>query len=277
MSHQTGTFVGAKDVELFYQWWRPSSAPQGTLVVVHGFGEHSGRYRFLVEWMLDKGYTVYGFDLRGHGRSPGKRGHINAWADLREDVRRFLRLVEAKESPGPLYLMGHSLGGLIVLECALRGLLGLRGVVASAPALGRASMKGWLVYLAKFMSVVWPSFSIQVEVDASALSRDPEVVKAYKDDPLVHRRASARFGAEMFQAQSWTMAHAKEFPFPLLMLQGGADNLAPIQATRTFYGRVLLRDKELRVYRNGYHELHNDIHKEQVMEDLCEWMDSHKG
>jgi len=277
MGHQTGTFMGASDTELFYQRWNPSSRSRGVLVLVHGFGEHSGRYSYLVQWMLERDYTIYAFDLRGHGNSPGRRGHINGWHEFREDLRRFLRLVEAMESPSPLYLVGHSLGGLIVLECALRGLLGLRGIIACAPAIGRPPVKPGLMQLAWVMSMIWPTFSVKVDIDPSKLSRDPEVVRAYKEDPLVHNRASARFGAQMELARSWTMAHAREFPFPLLMLHGGADKLASAEASRVFYGRVISRDKELRIYRGGYHELHNDIHREQVLEDMCEWLEEHTG
>jgi len=275
MSHQTGSFTGSGDLELFYQRWRPGGEARATLVIVHGFGEHSGRYGYLVERLLAQGCVLYAFDLRGHGQSPGPRGHINSWAQFREDLRRFLRLVEAMETPAPLYLMGHSLGGLIVLECALRGLLGLRGIIASAPALARPPVPTPLLVAATIMSRIWPTLSFQVPLDPSKLSRDPEVVKGYRQDPLVHRRAAARFGAEMQAVRAWSMAHAREFPFPLLMLQGGADSLAPAEASRTFYGRVLSRDKELRVYRNGYHELHNDIHREQVLEDLWAWVEQH--
>ncbi len=272
MSHQTGSFTGSGDLELFYQRWRAGGQAQATLVIVHGFGEHSGRYEYLVERLLSESCCIYAFDLRGHGHSPGPRGHVRSWAQFREDLRRFLRMVEAMEAPAPLYLMGHSLGGLIVLECALRGLLGLRGIIASGPALGRPPVPAWLLMAAGVISRIWPGLSFQVPLDPSKLSRDPEVVKGYKEDPLVHSRASARLGAEMQAARNWTMAHAREFPFPLLLLQGGADRLAPPEASRTFYGRILLRDKELRVYRNGYHELHNDIHKEQVLEDLWAWI-----
>lgn len=275
MSHETGSFTGAGDLELFYQRWRAGTEPSVTLVMVHGFGEHSGRYGHLVEWMVSQGCSVYGFDLRGHGRSPGPRGHIRAWAEFREDLRRFLRLVEAMEAPTPLFLMGHSLGGLIVLECALRGLLGLRGIIASAPSLGQPPVSPMLLVAASVLSRIWPEASFKVRLDPARLSRDPEVIKAYREDPLVHQRASARFGAEMQQARIWTMAHAREFPFPLLLLHGGADRLAPAEASRIFYGRVISRDKELRIYRNGHHESHNDIHREQVLEDLWRWIQEH--
>lgn len=275
MSHESGSFTGAGDLELFYQRWRAGTEPSATLVIVHGFGEHSGRYEHLVEWMVSQGCNVYGFDLRGHGRSPGPRGHIRAWAEFREDLRRFLRLVEAMEAPTPLFLMGHSLGGLIVLECALRGLLGLRGIIASAPALGQPPVSPMLLVAASVLSRIWPGASFRVFLDPARLSRDPEVIKAYRQDPLVHQRASARFGFEMQEARSWTMAHAREFPFPLLILHGGADRLAPADTSRIFYGRVISRDKELRIYRGGYHEPHNDIHREQVLDDLWRWIQDH--
>lgn len=275
MGHETGTFAGAGDLELFYQRWLPGREPNAVLVIVHGFGEHSGRYGYLVDWMVSRGCSVYGFDLPGHGRSPGPRGHIKAWAEFREDLRRFLRLVEAMEAPSPLFLLGHSMGGLVVLECALRGLLGLRGIIASAPALGKPPVSDLLLLMGSLLSRIWPAASFKVPLDATALSRDPEVVTGYRQDPLVHQRATARLGSEMDAARQWTMAHAREFPFPILLLHGASDRLAQVEASRIFYGRVISRDKELRIYRNAYHELHNDIHREQVLEDLWRWLQEH--
>jgi alpha-beta hydrolase superfamily lysophospholipase len=275
MNQGEGTFTGAGDLPLFYRCWRPDGDPRGVLAVVHGFGEHSGRYGNLANRLVPRGWAVYGFDHRGHGRSPGQRGHIRFWADYREDVRRFLRFVEAQDVPRPLFLMGHSLGGLIVLECALRGLLGLRGVIASAPALVQTGVSPLLVTASRILSRVWPRFSLEARLDADLISRDPEVVKAYREDPLVHGRGTARLGAEMHRAMLWTRAHAKGFPLPLVILHGGADRLVPVKGSRLFFERITFPDKELRIYKEGYHEPHNDTHREQVLEDLEEWMERH--
>lgn len=135
MAHYTGKFRGAGDLELFYQCWETDVANKANLLIIHGFGEHSGRYMNLVDHLVPRGYTVWGFDHRGHGRSPGQRVHINSWQEFRGDVRSFVQMVREKEQRTPIFIFGHSLGGLIALEFALHYPEGLKGVIASSPAL----------------------------------------------------------------------------------------------------------------------------------------------
>src|SRR5579863_7569397 len=135
MDHSTGTFRGAGEMELAYQRWLPEGTPRAALIIVHGFGEHGGRYMNIVGRLVPTGYAVYALDNRGHGRSPGQRGHINDWSEFRDDLGAFVALVSTEQAGHPLFLLGHSMGGLIVLEYAERHPEGLRGVIASAPLL----------------------------------------------------------------------------------------------------------------------------------------------
>ena len=274
MEHREGTFTGAGGLELVYQCWRPE-APRGVLAIVHGIGEHSGRYPNVVSYLVERGYAVYGFDQRGHGRSPGQRGHVDAFADLREDVQAFLAMVSSAEPGRPLFLMGHSLGGLIVLNYVLYHPEGLQGVIASGPALAQTGVSPFLMSLARFLSRIWPRFSLDTNLDATAISRDQAVVAAYQHDPLVHSKATARLGAEMAAAMEWTQAHAADLHLPLLILHGGADRLVPPEASRVFFENVTFADKERHEYEGGFHEPHNDIHHQQVMADLERWLESH--
>ena len=277
MEHRTGNFAASGGTELYYQCWLPDGEPRAILAIVHGIGEHSGRYQNVVDHLVPRGYGVYGFDHRGHGRSPGPRGHVDAWGDFVEDVDAFLRLVAAQQPGRPLFLLGHSLGGLIVLDYVLHYPDTVQGVIASGPALAQTGASPLLMALARIMSRIAPRLTLDTGLDATAISRDPAVVEAYKQDPLVHGKATARFGAEMDAAMKRTSSRAAELRLPLLILHGGEDRLVPAEASRDFFERVTFADKERHEYEGGYHESHNDIEKERVLADLADWLERHSN
>ena len=274
MEHTEGSFQGSGGLDLHRQSWRPSGETRAALAIVHGMGEHSGRYGNVVDALVPKGYAIHGFDLRGCGRSPGQRGHIDAWSQFRDDVRAFLCLVGEAEPGLPLFLMGHSMGGLIVLDYVLRYSHGLAGTIASAPGLEpRGVAKPWMVGLAKVLTRVWPSFALDVELEAAAISRDPAVVEAYANDPLCHAKGSVRWGTESLAAIRWIKAHPGDLEIPILMLHGTADRLVSPAGTRDFFDAVSIPEKELRLYEDGYHEPHNDVDHEQVLADVRAWLE----
>jgi len=263
-------------LELYYQCWWPEEESQAILAIVHGFGEHSGRYMNVVNHLTSRGYAIYGFDHRGHGRSPGQRGHINEWEEYQEDVRAFLQMISEQESGRPIFLLGHSMGGLIALDYILHHPGGLRGaIISGAPIEPVGGAKPYLVTLARLLSRVWPRFSLSPGLDISAISRDPAVVKAYEEDPLVHGVATVRWGTELLSTIEWVKAHAEEVRIPILLIHGEADRLCSPNGSRSFFEKVTFPDKELLVYPGGYHEPHNDINYEQVMKDLEQWLEKH--
>ncbi len=275
MKHQEGTLSGTAGAELFTQSWQPDGEPRAVLAIVHGIGEHSGRYPNVVDTLVARGLAVYGYDHRGHGRSTGQRGHITRWSEFRQDLGLFLARVRQEQAGRPLFLMGHSLGGLIVLEYVLHDPNGLRAVVASAPAVAQTGASPLLVALSRIMSRLAPTFSLDTGLDASAISRDPAAVRAYTNDPLVHGKATARFGAEFVEAMAWVNAHAVEFQPPLLVIQGTADRLVPAAAVRAFFERVPVADKEFHEYEGYYHECHNDVDWEKPVGELADWLEQH--
>jgi alpha-beta hydrolase superfamily lysophospholipase len=275
MQHTEGSFRGVDGLELYCQAWRPEAAPRAVLAVTHGFGEHSGRYKNVVDHFVPRGYAVYGFDLRGHGRSPGKRGFIRSWSDYRGDTAAFLKMVAEKEPRRPLFLYGHSLGGLIVLDYVLHTPEGLKGVIASGPSLGAPGISPFLLAVSRILSVILPSFAMDTKLDATTISRDPLVVKAYKEDPLVHSMGTARLGGEMNATVLWTQAHAQDIRLPLLIVQGAEDRLAPAPDSRRFFDHVTYADKERIEYPGGFHEPHNDIEHPKVMADIERWVERH--
>lgn len=275
MTHTQGALQCHDGLTLYCQAWRPDGDAKAALAILHGFGEHGGRYTNIVNALVPRGYAVHVFDLRGHGRSPGLRGHVNHWADLRQDAGAFIRMVALREQRRPLFIFGHSLGGLVALEYALRSPGGLSGVIASSPSLGQIGISPLLFALSKVMSRVWPAFSMDTGLDATLLSRDPAVVNAYRTDPLVHSIGSARLGTEITAAREWVQAHAADMRLPLLLIQGSADRLTEPAGGRAFYEKASSADKEHRLYEGAYHELHNDTCREQMLADLAAWLDRH--
>jgi len=275
MEQREGTFSGFEGLALYYQCWRPEGEPKAVLPIVHGAGEHSGRYGNVVDWFVPKGYAVYAFDLRGHGRSPGPRGYVKRWTEFREDVKAFLKFVREQEPGRPMFLLGHSLGGLIALEYVLHYPEELIGVVASGPVLAQVGISSFLLVLARALSGILPRLTLKTGLDATTLSRDPAVVEAYVNDPLVHGLATPRLGTELARAIEWTQAHAAEMQIPCLIIHGSADRLVPPEGSRIFYDKMTLADKERQVFEGYYHEVFNDVGKERVLAAVEAWLERH--
>lgn len=275
MQHWEGTLEGHAGTALYLQRWSMDEPPRAVLGLVHGYGEHSSRYGTVVDYLVPRGYEIWGFDHRGYGRSPGRRGHIESWSEFRGDVRAFVRHMEQERPDRPLFLFGHSLGGLITLEYALHYPEGLRGVVASAPAVGEIGINPVLFQLSRVVSRVWPTYSRDIAPNGHGLSRDPAVGDAMQADPLAHSRASARFGWEMALAIKRTQAAAPRFAIPLLIIHGTEDRIVRPEASKRFFERVTLADKERYELVGGYHEPHNDIDRDRTMGIVARWLERH--
>ena len=277
MEHREGTFQGAGGIELYCQSWRGGEETRAILAIVHGFGEHSGRYANVVNHLTPQGYAVYGFDLRGHGRSPGQRGHINSWDEYREDARAFLQMASQREPNQPVFMLGHSMGALIALDFLLHDPAGLRGaIISGAPLEPVGVAKPILVILARVLSRVWPRFSLPLGLDPKGISRDTEVVKAYQADPMVHGKTTVRWGTEILQTIEWVKAHAAAVSIPIILIHGGSDPLNSPDGTRNFFQKVTFPDKEMKIYPESYHEAHNDLDYGLVIKDMVQWLEGHK-
>ena len=276
MKHYEGKFKSAGNISLFFQKWIPDQVPIAVIVIAHGIGEHSGRYMTIVNHFVPLGYAIYALDHRGHGRSPGKRGHIMRWEIFREDLKHFMQFVRSEQGDKSLYLLGHSLGGLMVLDFALHYPHGLNGVIASSPALAEPNISPALILLSKIMSYIWPALTIKTTLDVTAISHDPAVIEAYQGDPLVHDRGSARLGTEFGLCRKWTLDHAGEFSCPLLIYHGRSDRIVPYQGSVEFFESVNAADKELHLFDNGFHELHHDTDKENLFLLIENWLHKHR-
>lgn len=269
-----GRFEGHNGAPLFRRAWPAAGQARGVIVNVHGLGDHSGLYLTVSEHFTARGFAVHAPDLRGNGRSPGARGHIGSWREYREDLRRFVGLVRGEEPGLPLFLLGHSLGGLIVLDYALHHADGLRGVIASAPPLGRLGVPAPLLLLGRVVSRLWPSFSLETGMDLSGLARDPAIAVEVLADPLFHRKGSARLSTEVTAAIDRVQQGASGFPLPLLVLHGAADRMVPPDGSRELAARARGPGRDVRLieYEGAYHALFADQGRERVLGDVEEWL-----
>ncbi len=274
MQHKEGFFNESEDQRLYYQCWLPRGDARAVVVIVHGFSDHCDRYSNLVKALVKRHLAVYSYDLRGHGRSSGKQGYIEHFDEYRQDTHTFISFVSERHPDHPLFLFGHSMGGLIALDQALYYPERLSGVIASAAHLGNPPVAPVKLTLGRVLSKVWPSFSIDAGLDESALSRDETVVQAYRDDPLVHGQATARLSTELEQAVAETQANASQFKPPLLIYFGTEDRLTNPEDSQRFYNNVRSTDKSIIIYEGGHHENHNDIHSERVVIEVAQWIEA---
>jgi alpha-beta hydrolase superfamily lysophospholipase len=276
MKQLEGWYEGTDGLRLYYRAWQPDGPPAAAMVLLHGLGDHSGLYPMVSDYFLPRGVAVRAPDLRGNGRSPGQRGYIGRWRELRDDLRCFLARVREEIPDAPLFLLGNSLGGLLALDFALEDPAPLRGVIAIAPPLGALGVPAPLLFLGRVLSRVWPRFSLQTGMDLSGLSRDPAVVDEVLADPLFHRRGTARLSTEVTATIARVQAAAPRFPLPVLVLHGEADRMVPPDGSRAFVARVGHPDKRLIVYPGAYHVLLADLDQDRVLADIAEWIDRHR-
>lgn len=260
---------------LYARGWAPEK-PKAVVCLIHGHGEHVGRYEHVAEALTGQGYALLGFDLRGHGRSGGPRGHTPSLEALLEDIDLFWAQVDQRYPGRPRFLYGHSMGGNLVINYALRRHPDLRGVVATGPWLELAFQPPAVqVALGKLMNRLFPAFTQESGLETKALSHDARVVEAYEKDPLVHSKISARLFVSVYEAGRWAMQHASDFPLPLLLMHGEADRITSAEASRRFAAAVPSGRCTLRIWPGLYHEIHNEPEKEQVLQVLLDWLNAH--
>lgn len=268
--------IKSKDgLELFVHAFPSEEPPKAIVCLVHGHGEHIERYEHLASYLNDAQYSMIGFDLRGHGQSGGSRGHTPSYEALLDDIDTFLDEVRKDYPNLPLFLYGHSMGGNLVLNYAMRRKPDVKGVIATGPWLKLAfEPSKTQVMLAKMMQKLFPAFTQNSDLATDALSRDPDVVRAYEEDPYVHDKISARLFMVIHNSGLWALEHAAEFPLPLLLMHGGADRITSAEASKAF-GEKAKEKTDLKIWEGLYHEIHNEPEKEEVFKTIVEWLDAH--
>ncbi|MEP7325132.1 MAG: lysophospholipase [Gemmatimonadota bacterium] len=253
--------------------WLPTEGkPASTIAIAHGFGEYSGLYSEVGQVLADHGSWVTCRDLRGHGLSPGRQGHIQAWSDYRDDVAEMVERLR-RGAPGlPTFLLGNSMGGLIAADYAIHYPEQLHGAILLAPAVGEIGVPAFLMKLSRIFSGIWPTFSLKSGIQRSRLTRDPAAIARLDADPLVHSRGTARLGSEMLDAIARVKQEAPALKVPVLLLQGEADQITSPDSSREFFASVGADDKTLKIYPGAYHNLVIDLVKDEVMTDIDRWI-----
>jgi alpha-beta hydrolase superfamily lysophospholipase len=252
--------------------------PRALIAIVHGLGEHAGRYGALASALVDRRFTVVSLDLPGHGEAAGPRGDAPSWIGLRDLVIPAMFTV-TRGMPGqppdlPVVLLGHSMGGLLALDYALAHPKSLLGLVLSAPALKSNPPPGWKVALARMAKVIAPTVGFPDGISEAGISRDPEVRKRREDDPLVHGKITPRLYFGLVEARRRVMAESRRLAIPTLILHGAADRVVDPTGSLEFNGLAPHGMVRLITYRDGFHEVFNDLDREQVIKDVVGWLDA---
>ncbi len=269
------TWKSADGLDMYARTWQPESAPKAAIALVHGLGEHIGRYNHVAAALTAGGYALLGFDLRGHGKSGGPRGHTPAYETLMDDITAFLGQVELRHPGLPRFLYGHSLGGNLVLNYGLRCHPDLRGVIATDPWLELAFQPPAVqVTLGRLMNRISPTFAQKSGLNTKGLSHDQAVVTAYEHDPLVHDKITARLFVSAYESGLWALDHAAEFPLPLLLMHGAVDPITSAKASQEFARRAGGK-VTLKIWEDCYHEIHNEACQLDVFRFMLAWLDQH--
>ena len=273
MNHQEGYFKGKQGTNLYYQGWLPEGPSVAVLLIVHGLAEHSGRYGNVVNHFVPRGYAVYGIDHPGHGHSDGPRAYVDRFQDFLDPLQVFLGRIRKWQPEAPIFLVGHSLGGLITAAYLLDQPDEPAGAILSAPSVMMPGSVSTLTLLAgKVLSALLPRLGL-VRLEAEGVSRDPAVVRAYREDPLVFTgKITARLGTELLQAMGRVLVEAQKIRRPLLILQGAADKLVDPRGAQVLFDRVSSVDKTIKVYEGLYHEVFNEPEHDRVLGDVEKWL-----
>jgi len=276
MKHFETKWKSNDGLDIFAQGWQPDVNPPKTVVcLVHGIGEHTGRYLNVAEALTKEGYVLFGADLRGHGRSGGPRGHFPSIEAVLQDIDLLLEQA-GKRYPGvPLFLYGHSLGGILVLHYGLKQKPDICGVIAASPSLLTAlAEQPFKVSAAKVLGSLFPGVTIPSGLDVNAVTHDKKVIEDYYRDTLCHNKMSLGFGKIMLSVNHWTLEHANEFSLPLLLMHGKSDSIA--YPTSSIEFAASLNDNcKLVLWDDAFHELHHEPIKDEVFKTMTDWIEKH--
>lgn len=272
-----GFFKGYQDLELFFQIWENPKA-RGTVIITHGQGEHSESYHRLTKAFENDAWTFYGWDLRGHGRSAGKRGFVADFDDYCKDYQVFLDQVLAQEKVrrGPVVLYCHSMGGLIELKTLIRNPdLKIDAIVVSAPLLGLSIPVPAIKSVgASLINKVLPSITMHNEISNQMLTRDPDVIREYEQDPLRHNRISPGAFLGFLESFEYVRPRANEIKKPALFILPEHDPIVSTPDAKAFYEKLGSVRKEIYTYPESKHELINEINRQTVFADIKKFLDS---
>jgi acylglycerol lipase len=276
MIHAEGSFKTKTGANIYYQHWQPESNPKAILLIVHGLAEHCGRYMNIVNHFVPLGYAVYGLDHVGHGKSEGTRVYVDKLADYTEPLKTYFDMLRGWHPGKPVFILGHSMGGLIAAVYLLDHQDEFKGAIISAPAVKISdSISPVTLLMGKLLSNITPKAGL-LALDTGAVSSDPQVVSAYINDPLVYTgKTTARLAAEMLGGMQRVTAEVASLHIPMILVQGSADKLVDPDGARMLYDKASSMDKTLKIYTGFYHEVFNEPGRAQVLKDVEDWLAAH--
>jgi alpha-beta hydrolase superfamily lysophospholipase len=270
-------FSAPDGTRLLRRAWLPRDARRA-VVLVHGLAEHSGRYDHVGAWLSTRDCAVHAYDHRGHGQSEGARGHVRSFAELLDDLETFLAIVRREHPDLPLVLVGHSMGGLVTTALLAERKPDVACAVVSGPPLEVPEhVSATKRRAARWLRRMTPRLRMAAGLAPEHLSRDPEVVRGYVEDPLVFQRVTVSLASELLDAVARTAGGAFRVQVPMLLLHGEADRLCPPRGSRAFHGQLRGSGHRLRIYPQLRHEIFNEPEHEQVLEDLLAWLREREG
>lgn len=273
MKHEEGTLQSPAGASLYYQSWQPTDQPNAVLLIAHGLAEHSSRYQHFARFFTDRGYAVVALDHPGHGKSDGDRCHIGQFSEFTDGVGLLLDKAR-QEFPGTsVFLFGHSMGGLVATLFLLEHQAEFTGCVLSGAAVQAAvELSAIQRLLMHLFSRLLPKLRL-LQLDASEVSRDPEVVERYRNDPLVYSgKVTARLAEQLFSAMAGLEQNLSAIKLPMLIIHGAADGLTSPEGSKMLHENISSDDKKLIIYEGLYHEVYNEPEQEAVMQDVADWL-----
>lgn len=276
MTHTEGQLTATDGLSLRTQRWMPEGVAKAVIVLTHGFGEHSGRYGHTAAALTAAGYAVYTYDLRGHGKSGGPRGHAPSLDALLDDAQVIYDWARVENAGRKFFLMAHSMGGNFTLNYVLRRKPSVVGVLLTSPWLAPTTPPSpMLMNVGRFLSGVLPTFALDSGISGEPLAHDSQLLSSFPDLNLTHTKITARAGTIIFDAADYALAHAAEFTLPFSLQHAGADRLASAAASKAFYEQAGSSDKHYRLWEGMYHEILNETERGKVMQEIVTWLDAH--
>lgn len=272
MTHKTFNF-NLHNTSFFGQYWK-SDQPKAVVLLVHGMGEHSSRYAdFVVKKLVEQHISVIAFDHFGHGKTEGKRGHNPSFEAVLDSVSTMLEKSKKVFGDIPTFLYGHSMGGNIVLNYVLRRTSNIKGVIATSPFLKLAFEPPKIkLAIGKLLQKIAPSITMGNELNPSDISRDKTEVQKYIDDPLVHNKISPNYSITFIKMGKWAIENAQKLTIPTAIFHGTGDKIIDHKASQEFTDKT--NKASIKLYEDAYHELHNDLCKEELMADIIGWINN---
>ena len=273
MKHSEGYFKNSNNQRIYHQEWLPETEPTAVLLIIHGLHEHSGRYQHLAEFFTGKGYGVYGFDYIGHGKSDGPRSFVTDFSSFTEALPQCLNLIQERHANVPIYLDVHSLGGLIGAISLIDLQDNFSGAIFSGPLVVVPDFVSDLTLkMGNILSTLFPKLRL-IGVDKDGLSRDPQVVSDYRNDPLVFTgKSTVRISSVINDGISYLAEHGSKITIPLLIMHGGQDQICNPSGSTYLHNLVSSQQNELIIYDELFHEIYNEPEQETVFNDLYNWL-----